>query len=350
MAFAKYIIFVGTAILATAALSFELPDKLELLSNNEIYSKFCKGQFEELNRDLQAVKPGNPDYINSRIWLLSTREGQSKANSYLRSLPTNVNLISDDERVIAASYLLGTHSADFVKVHDLLSFTSQNFIVEHARKITFSYLDQIEGRQFDAIKRRIIGFVEIPDIAHLVEVFSIAAQEKNSEQILTPFFKYINQVPDGDSAKYTLLALRQVAISKYEEMEKITKLAKEAYDLCKYDQSNALFYAGLLVYNKNFDEAEKILTEQVQNNEYYSPYFDLFLSQIYFAKNDAEKGNIYKTKAIANRAYFPDWMRAQVDSLGVDEQKFGNLIFFGMLGLALAFLFARMKKNRKESL
>lgn len=346
MSFAKYIALVGATLVTASAYCLELPEKLVTASDDAVYFKFCKGQFDEVDRELELAKSGSSEYLLNRITSLYTKKGQARVNSFLQNLPADVKQISEEDRIIAASYMLFSHSTDFSRMRELLSFTSQNFSVEHGRKITFSYLDQIDGRRFEVLRKRMDAFVEVPNVFNLIEVFGLASQEKGSERILTPFFKYIDQVPENDPGKYTLLALKLVATSRFQEIDQIKALAKKAYTLCKYDQSITLFYVGLLVFEENYAEAEKILTEQLKDNEYYAVEFDMFLSQIYFAKKDNKKGNLYKTKAIGNKAYFPDYLKAQVDTLGEDKQQLGNYIFFAVVGLTFVFFLMRMRKSK----
>jgi hypothetical protein len=340
--FAKNVLFTIIILSSTCAMSLELPAKLLLSENRATYSKYCKGQFAEVYQDLKIAKQGAPDYLPSRVMQLYTKEGQSQVNEYLQKLPADVGSISEVDRVIASTYLLFSHSSDIERIRGLLAFNSATPTIENYRKITESYIDDIDGKRSAALKKRIDAFIDFPYINSLTEVFATASQDRSAERILTPFFKYIDQIDNSDPAKFVILACKQIAISNFQEVEKISFYLKQAYDLCPHDQSIAQFYVSLLMFEKKYVEAEKILTAQVNSNEYYSNHFDLFLSQIYFIKNDINKAKVYKDKAIANKSYFPEPLKAQVDSLGPIQSPSESSFSWSTAGLIVIIFLAAL--------
>jgi hypothetical protein len=320
----------------------------------EVAKYFCVGDFKSVAREGANVHSISPAYFSTQVVMLSTKEGLSASLSKLDKLSGNLKSLSSEDRLVIVSALLQSKSRDEKMMQDLLSFTPANAVVGAYQKVLEGDFLLVKYPEV-ALRNYIDAFNELPylDSSLLSKIFQMAMRDKNADLILKPFLSYIEQLPEEAPDKYVLMAYREFLASNLKNKDLAFSYVKRAYELCRYDQDIALFHASNLIYEKNNDEAEEVLLDQVKIYPNHSPSADLFLAKIYAAKNNKSEAAKYAKMAEVNKTWLVPSAVAELEHLDLNEDIFSaERIFVGLsflFGIAIVAWWILMRRKEKEA-
>lgn len=315
----------------------------------DLTKDFCKGEFEPVSKEAASVTPASPSYLVSQFAALSSNERLNAVLSEFEKERSAFRNIRHDKRLIYVGALMRSHSEDLKIQEDLLNFTSKDPIISGYQKVLTGDLIIVDYPEL-ALKNYIDGFRELPylDSALLSKIFQMAMQDKNASLILNPFLPYIEQLPDESEDKYILMAYREFLNSKLENKEVAYSYVKKAYELCPYDQDIALFHASNLIYEKNFEEAKKVLLKLETKIPAHSPYVDLFLAKVFIAENNKVEATKYVQIGLTKKTSLVPSAIAELEGMNVEEKESRKPEVY-LLVLAAASLLALVVMIRKRS-
>lgn len=331
------------------------PFKYAYTELDKTYSLFCERKFEEFNQAVNRIEFSHPLYIASRMMALATKKGQEEAIGIAKNLPSDLSSVSQVDRIISAIVFMYPDFYDYSKAKRLLNFNGSSPSVEGYRLNAEASLDLNKNRLNEAYKKKTSAFLMLPyfEDSVLTEIFSLAVSYYRSEDLIKPYYKLIDELPDFSPNKYQLLGWKELVTSNGDFTSETQEYFKKAYETCKPDQSAALSYVPFLIYNKRYDEAEKILDVQSEMNVLRDAYFDLYYAWVYRGKGDSEKFEVFLEKAKKNWDHFSFDYQFDIDPKRAWLEYYWGRILAG-LGAFVALLVAvyiliKAKRIRRRS-
>ena len=262
-------------------------------------SLYCRGLTEEFDRAIENVDSKSDAYPLARIAALLTRTGQSEAYARAQSLSTDLNGVSNIDRLVSANILLRAHSRDFDRLNKLLDFQSQDPIINNLKAQIKAYVDARHGQNERAVKLLISAFKTSPYFEKnlLVSIFKIGAHTPDAEKITRKYGKYVNRLDDKDYLKYVLKAIEDRVQNKNQVTKGYLADLAKGFELCPFDAWLVTNVAQQLIEAGKLDRAENSLRHELNVLRFHSPYLDFYLAKIYFKKHDLSKLSFYVESA-----------------------------------------------------
>lgn len=315
----------------------------------ELNSLYCQGHFEELQKKLDAIAPSNEIYVKSRFMQLLGAKGQERAEQLIAKAPSNIESLSELDRLMLEDALFLVRSHDLDKLKKLIDFKSSDKYIESYRKFFAAWNTHFVENNELGIKYLTEAFNELPYIDEdiLAGIYARVANKQESYEILKPLNGYANILPEDDPERFLIIANDEIAVTGFRNLRKLNSYFKSAYDLCTYEPAYSLYFGAFLFYERRYIEAESILQRLIKDNKYYSPAVDYYLTRIYFAIRDKRNAEIYLEKSKKNEIYLSkvekEWL-VYIDGRINGANWLGiiaiGLITFGLLG----FIFFKGRK------